>query len=341
MLAAIAFPDWLKPEIIPGLPFRWYGLMYVVAFAVTWFLFLYESRRRKVPWTDDESAGFFFWAIVGLLAGGRLFGTLLYDPTGYYLHKPWFIVWPFDESGRFVGFQGMSFHGGFLGIIVATLVYARVKRLPWLAWADVIAVSAPLGYTAGRLGNFINGELWGKVSDKPWAMIFPDAEKFSAKEPWVQQLAGKVGIHINSMNDLVNLPRHPSQLYEAVFEGLVLWLVLWFFVRKRKTFNGYAVGCYAIGYGAFRFVIEYFREPDAGMGYILPFGNPAAPTYVYSTPWNFSMGQILCALMVLGGVLFLVLADSASRSRAAAEAAEAAARAQAKSDARKMKKKHK
>jgi phosphatidylglycerol:prolipoprotein diacylglycerol transferase len=339
MLAAISFPTWINPEIIPGLPFRWYGLMYVVAFAVTWFLFRYESKRRASPWSDDEASGFFFWAIIGLLVGARLFGTLVYDSTGYYLRKPWFIVWPFDDSGAFIGFQGMSFHGGFLGLIVATLIYAKAKGISWLEWGDVIAVSAPLGYTAGRLGNFINGELWGKVSDKPWAMIFPNAERFSAKEPWVQAFAQKVGIPIASMNDLVNLPRHPSQLYEAIFEGLFLWLVLWFFIRKRKTFRGFAVGCYAIGYGLARFVIEYFREPDAGMGYVLPLGDPAAPTYVFSTPWNFSMGQVLSFGMILLGVAILAFGHLTAKKEAELAAAQAAAAAQKKSEAKKLKKK--
>ncbi len=341
MLAAVTFPSWLKPEIIPGLPFRWYGLMYVVAFAVCWLLFRYESRRRAAPWNEDQAASFFFWAIVGLLVGARLFGTFLYDPTGYYWRKPWFVFWPFDEAGRFVGFQGMSFHGGFLGLIVATLIYARKARMPWLEVADVIAVSAPLGYTAGRLGNFINGELWGKVTDSPIGMIFPAAERFSAREPWVQEFAARTGVPVASMNDLVNLPRHPSQLYEALFEGLVLWAILWTFIRKRKAFPGFAVGCYAIGYGAIRFVIEYFREPDAGIGYVIALGDPAAPIYRFTTPWNFSMGQLLCAAMVLGGVLFLVIAARVTRRREEEAAASAAAAGAVRAEAKKLKKRRK
>jgi len=341
MLAAISFPSWLKPEIIPGLPFRWYGLMYVVAFLVTWLLFSYESKRRASPWSEDDSAGFFGWAIVGLLVGARLFGTLVYDPSGYYWHNPWYIVWPFDATGRFVGYQGLSFHGGFLGVIVATLIYARAKKFSWFEWADIIAVSAPLGYTAGRLGNFINGELWGKITTKPWGMIFPGAERFAAKETWVQEIAAKTGVRVASMNDLVNLPRHPSQLYEAFFEGLALWLVMWFFIRKRPSFKGFATGCYAIGYGAIRFVIEYFREPDAGMGYILPWGNPDAPTYMYTTPWNFSMGQILSFAMVLVGIAIIVFAGKASRDAEARVAEEAALKARVKSSSKKLGKKRK
>jgi phosphatidylglycerol:prolipoprotein diacylglycerol transferase len=338
MLAALQYPAWIKPEIIPGLPLRWYGLMYVIAFAVTWFLFRYESKRRAAPWSAEESEGWFFWAIVGLLVGARLFGTLVYDPTGYYRSQPWLIFWPFDEGMRFTGFQGMSYHGGLVGLIVATLVYCRVKRISWLAVADVIAVSAPLGFTFGRLGNFINGELWGKVTSSPLGMIFPtvpESGRFKASEAWVQAAATKAGIQLSSMNDLVNLPRYPSQLYEALFEGIVLWLILWLFVRKRESFRGLAVGLYVIGFGAFRFVIEYFREPDQGMGFIV--GNTSAPTYTVTSLFNFSTGQVFCAAMVLGGALFLYIAYKLSlRAPAAGPAAKSASTA---SEARKLRKK--
>jgi phosphatidylglycerol:prolipoprotein diacylglycerol transferase len=310
--AALQFPTWLKPEIIPGLPLRWYGLMYVIAFGVTWLLFKYEARRRAAPWTAEDSEGWFFWAIVGLLVGARIFGTLVYDPSGYYRSRPWLIFWPFDEGMRFSGFQGMSYHGGFVGVIAATLIYCRAKRLSWLAMADIVAVSTPLGYTFGRLGNFINGELWGKVASSPIGMIFPtvpDSGRFSAKEAWVQEAATKAGIRLSSMNDLVNLPRHPSQLYEACFEGIVLWLLLWLLVRKRESFRGFAVGLYAIGYGVARFVIEYFREPDAGMGYIL--GDRSAPTYQVTSVLNVSTGQLFSLAMIIGGGLLLFFASRA------------------------------
>ncbi|HUX40009.1 MAG TPA: prolipoprotein diacylglyceryl transferase [Rectinemataceae bacterium] len=306
MPAAIQFPSWLSPEIIPGLPFRWYGLMYVVAFGISWLLFNYEAKRRQAPWSEDEAASFFFWAILGLLLGGRIFGTFLYDPTGYYLAKPWMAFWPFDDSGHFSGFQGMSYHGGLLGVVVATLLYTRAKRLSWLAFADVLAVSAPLGYTFGRLGNFINGELWGKVTASPIGMIFPNAERFSAKETWVQDIAAKVGIPISSMNDMVNLPRYPSQLFEATFEGLVLWFLLWVFIRKRKAFTGFASAAYVTGYGVARFVIEYFREPDKGVDWVIALGNPKAPTWTFTTPFNFSMGQVLSSFMIVAGILWMI-----------------------------------
>jgi phosphatidylglycerol:prolipoprotein diacylglycerol transferase len=313
------FPSWIHPEIIPGLPLRWYGLMYAVAFAITWVLFRYESRRRGSPWTLDDSEGWFFWAIVGLLVGARIFGTLIYN-WDYYGPRPWLVFWPFDESMRFTGFQGMSFHGGFFGLIAATLAYCRFKRQSWIAYADVIAVSAPLGYTFGRLGNFINGELWGKVTSSPIGMIFPtvpESGRFKASAAWVQDAATKAGIRLSSMNDLVNLPRHPSQLYEAFFEGFALWLVLWIFVRKRISFRGFATGLYAIGYGAIRFVIEYFREPDQGMGYIL--GNRSAPTYIVTSAFNISMGQILSSIMILGGALVLLIGSRAAAQGAAGD----------------------
>ena len=334
MLAMIEFPAWLKPEIIPGLPFRWYGLMYVLAFGISWFLFRHESKRINAPWSEDDSANFFMWAIVGVLLGGRLAGTLIYEPTDYYWRHPWFIFWPFDQTGRFVGYQGMSFHGGLAGVIVATIVWCKIRKERWFAWADIIAMAAPLGYTFGRLGNFINGELWGKVTQAPWGIVFPYAEKFPAKEQWVQDIASNVGIRLHSMNDMVNLPRHPSQLYEAVFEGLVLWFLLWVVIRKRNPFEGFAASIYVIGYGLARFVIEYFREPDSGLGYIIKLGNPEAPTYSFTTVLNFSMGQILSFLMILGGVFLLLWRRSAARMEA--DTAHAAA---TKMSARKLRKK--
>lgn len=319
MLAMIDFPAWLKPEIIPGLPFRWYGLMYVLAFGTAWFLFRKESRRIGAPWTEDDAANFFLWAIIGVLIGGRLAGTLIYEPTDYYWRRPWFIFWPFDQTGRFVGYQGMSFHGGFAGVIAATLIWTKVKRQDWFEWIDIIAMATPLGYTFGRLGNFINGELWGKVTSAPWGIVFPYAERFPAKEAWVVELAQEVGIGLKSMNDMVNLPRHPSQLYEAVFEGIVLWAVLWLIVRKQRPFKGFAASIYVIGYGMARFVIEYFREPDSGLGYIIKLGDPEAPTYAFTTFLNFSMGQILSFLMMAGGFALLFWRRSVAAKERMAE----------------------
>jgi phosphatidylglycerol:prolipoprotein diacylglycerol transferase len=308
MLAAIEFPSWIRPEIFPffpQFPLRWYGLMYLVAFGITYLLFRYQVRERKLDFSDDDIANFFLACILGLILGARLFGTLLYDPTGYYWAKPWLIFWPFAETGQFTGFRGMSYHGGFVGVVVGGLIYSRRSKLDFWSWADMMAISVPLGYTFGRLGNFINGELWGKVSSAPWAIIFPDAQRLPASIPWVREMAERTGIAADSA--MVNLARHPSQLYEALFEGVVLWLVLWFVVRRMKGFKGLATGVYIAGYGLVRFFIEYFREPDSDLGYIIAWGDPDASIHLFTTPWNFSMGQILCLLMIVGGLGLILL----------------------------------
>ena len=200
----------------------------------------------------------------------------------------------------------------------------------------MIAVSVPLGYTFGRLGNFINAELWGKVSTAPWAMIFPGARRFPASLDWVRDVARKTGVALDGA--MINLPRHPSQLYEALFEGVFLWLVLWFVVRPRRPFKGFAVGAYIAGYGLVRFVIEYFREPDADLGYIIKLGDPTASIHLYSTPLNFSMGQLLCFLMIVGGIGFIAIRAGVSRRQTSLLAAAEAERAKIESAKKKLKK---
>jgi len=339
MLAAVRFPSWIHPEILPFLPqfpLRWYGLMYLVAFGITYLLFKFQVRKRGLGYSDDDVSGFFLSGIVGLIIGARLFGTLLYDTSGIYWTKPWLIFWPFGEGGKFTGFMGMSFHGGFVGLIAGLLIYCRKARLDFLEWADMIAVSVPLGYTFGRLGNFINAELWGKVSAAPWAMVFPGAKRFPTSLPWVQEIAREAGIALDGA--LVNLPRHPSQLYEALFEGVFLWLVLWFAVRPRRPFKGFSVGAYIVGYGLVRFVIEYFREPDADLGYIIKLGDPTASIHLFTTPLNFSMGQLLCFLMVAGGLAFIGIRSRLSKREASLLHAAEAERAKIQSAKKKLKK---
>ena len=339
MLAAVQFPSWIRPEILPFLPqfpLRWYGLMYLVAFGVTYLLFKRQVRTRRLGYSDDDISGFFLAGIVGLIIGARLFGTLLYDTSGLYWSKPWLIFWPFGEGGKFTGFMGMSFHGGMIGLIVGILIYSKRLRLDFLEWADMVAVSVPLGYTFGRLGNFINGELWGKVSSAPWAMIFPRAKRFPTSLPWVREVAEKAGLALDGA--MINLPRHPSQLYEALFEGVLLWLVLWFVVRPRKPFKGFAVGAYLVGYGLVRFVIEYFREPDADLGYIIKLGDPDASIHLFTTPLNFSMGQLLCSMMIVGGLAFIAIAGKRAKRASSLLAAAEAERARLESAKKKLKK---
>lgn len=309
MLAYINFPGWLKPEIIPGLPIRWYGLMYIVAFGIAYALFTYQTRRGVLDATEDRIFGFFFAGILGLILGARILGVTLYDPTGYYIRHPWFILLPFDANWNFVGYQGMSYHGGVIGAVAGTLIYCRRKKLNWLEWGDVVIAGIPLGYTFGRLGNFINGELWGRITTVKWGMVFPHAPQFSAGEPWVREFAQKAGMELSRTARLVNLPRHPSQLYEAFFEGIVLWLVLWFIFRNRKAFHGALVSIYLMGYGLVRFFIEYTREPDADIGFPIELVDTGGETARFVSFLNITTGQILCFLMIVLGLgMYIFLA---------------------------------
>ncbi len=164
--------------------------------------------------------------------------------------------------------------------------------------ADLGVAGIPLGYTFGRLGNFINGELWGRVTSVSWGMIFPYAPSMPTNLEWVRNLADKTGLSYSGIS-AVNLPRHPSQLYEAFFEGIFLWAIIWFIFRKRKNFDGFLLGIYLIGYGIVRFFIEYFREPDRDLGFVF---------------FKFSMGQILCFLMILLGIVILFYAKTKNKN---------------------------
>ncbi|MDR0448814.1 MAG: prolipoprotein diacylglyceryl transferase [Treponema sp.] len=304
MLLVVNFPSWLKPEIIPGLPFRWYGLMYLVAFSIAYMLYRVQIKERNFPMKDDELSGLFFWGILSLILGARIFATLVYETSPIYRREPWLILWPF-QKGRFIGLSGMSYHGGVIGGALAILIYSARRRFDYREIGDMYAASIPLGYTFGRLGNFINAELYGRVTAGPLGMIFPNAE-LSVKEEWVRNLAEKTGI--TEASGYVNLPRHPSQLYEALFEGIVLWLIIWF-LRNKKPFKGFLVGIYLVGYGFFRFVIEYFREPDASLGYRITLVKTDLPPAIFSSLFNFSTGQVFCFIMILLGLAWIFAAS--------------------------------
>ena len=210
---------------------RWYGLMYLAGFVAFVALGRWRiSRRPDLKWTAKDIDDLLFYGVIGVVIGGRLGQVLFYEP-GYYLSHPLeiFAVWK----------GGMAFHGGFLGVLVAMMLYARKRGLTWLAVMDFIAPLVPPGLGLGRLGNFINGELWGRAADPslPWAMVFP---------------------HVDS------IARHPSQLYQAFLEGIVFFGVLWWFSAKPRA-TGAVSGVFLVGYGVVRFVAEYFREPDAGI----------------------------------------------------------------------------
>ena len=305
ILSFINYPSWLKPEIFSGLPIRWYGLMYIVAFVTAYFLVRKQVKEKNLNLTDDTLTSVFFWAILGILLGARIFYALVYDKSGEYLENPHLIFWPFDSNFNFTGLSGMSYHGGFLGGFIGIIIYCNVKKLNLLEIGDIIAVAIPAGYTFGRLGNFANGELFGRVTASSWGMIFPDAPPFSIRENWVAEIAAKAGIDISTINNFVNLPRHPSQLYEALFEGIILWAFLWFFMRKIKLPSGALIGAYIAGYGFVRFFIEYFREPDYKIGFILKLSSKPAYIYRLDSFLNFTMGQLLCFIMIACGLLFI------------------------------------
>jgi len=247
------------------LAIHWYGLTYLAAFAL--FMWLGKLRLAHEPyasltgaqaWSKRDLEDILFLGVMGVVLGGRIGYCLFYKPA-YYLAHPLevFAVWQ----------GGMSFHGGMLGVIVAMLWFARSRKRPLLQVTDFVAPCVPTGLAAGRVGNFINGELWGRVADPqlPWGMVFRGAG---------------------------DVPRHPSQIYQFLLEGLLLFVLLWLFARKRRK-QGEVGAAFLVGYGVFRFAAEFFREPDAHLG-VLSLG--------------MSMGQWLCVPMVLGGVALWIWA---------------------------------
>lgn len=231
-------------------PVYWYGLMYLVGFLAGWGLL----SIRKSNFTKDQISDIAFYAALGAIVGGRLGYVVFYD-------------WQILFTNPLLIFQtwkgGMSFHGGLVGVVIAISLYARHIKKPFLAVMDLIAPVVPVGLGAGRIGNFINGELWGRVTDVPWAMVFPNGGP---------------------------LARHPSQLYEFALEGVLLFLILWVYSSKPRPL-GAVSGMFALGYGVFRCIAEFFREPDAPIGYL--FG-------------GITEGQLLSVPLILIG-LWLIL----------------------------------
>ena len=269
-------PSQISPTLfsIGSFQLRYYSLMYLVAFAVVYLLFAYRIKRREIKFTTDMMQDYMVWAMIGLIFGARLGYALFYN-FSYYISHPLEIIMPFDFSSgfRFVGLSGMSYHGGLIGVLLVTIYFCRKRHINWWQFGDWLCAAAPLGYMFGRFGNFLNGELWGRVTAAPWGMYFP--------------------------LDATGSLRHPSQLYEALFEGLFLFVVLWG-LRKRSPFDGFLIGLYVFGYGLVRFIIEFFREPDAHLGFVLGFN---------------TMGQVLCALMMLAGIAVMLWRRQVSKRR--------------------------
>lgn len=253
----------ILPEINPiaislgPVDVRWYGLAYAVGFILAWWLGKVQARRAWSPLKPEDVDDLITWLIVGLILGGRLGYALFYN-FDYYLAAPGEIIKVWQG--------GMSFHGGMLGVIVSGWIFCRRKGIDFLAGCDFLVPLAPPGLFFGRLGNFVNGELWGRPTESPWGVLFPQAS------------AGGV-------------PRHASQLYEAVLEGVVLFAILWLYARRPRA-TGRVGGLFLAGYGVFRFTVEFVRQPDSQLGYLA---------------WNWlTMGQLLCVPMFLFGLWLLL-----------------------------------
>ncbi len=283
--------------------------MYIIAFAFAYILFRFQIRNDKQIEMDRESVqDLFFWGIVGLLVGARIGSCLFYNDALYYLTHPWMIFWPF-EGKHFVGLPGMSYHGGVIGLVLAVFAFCRKKGYSFLSVADYLAAAIPAGYAFGRLGNFINGELYGRVTTSAFGMIFPDAPYFSTSHLWVREIADKLAIGYK-YGEYLNLPRHPSQLYELFGEGILLFVLLFLVIRplkyKKNLFPGCVMSSYFIFYGVIRFIIEYFRQPDTDIGYVIALGKESNNIALFQSFLNISKGQCFCALMIIAGIVMAI-----------------------------------
>jgi phosphatidylglycerol:prolipoprotein diacylglycerol transferase len=261
-------PEYINPVLISFGQFKiyWYGLMYPVGFLTAFFLVIYRIRSEKLILEESMVFDFLLWAIISAVLGGRI-GHVVTSDLSYYLANPWKIILPFDfsEGLRYTGILGMSYHGGVITLVLAYILFCYIRKFNHWQFADIVVPAIPAGYTFGRIGNFINGELYGKVTALPWGMYFPA--------------------------DPTHQLRHPSQLYEAFFEGIVLFIILWS-LRKKKWFNGLTLSVYLIGYGIIRFVIEFIREPSGMVKLYLEFMN---------------LAQVMSLLMIVVGLLIIFI----------------------------------
>jgi phosphatidylglycerol:prolipoprotein diacylglycerol transferase len=215
----------------------WYGLMYVFALLIALYIAKWIIKKDNLDMTSENMDTFFIYIEIGAILGARLGYILFYDPNlSYYLTHPWQIFNPF-VNGQFVGISGMSYHGALIGILLSTILFARKYKKSFWFLMDIIAIATPLGYMFGRIGNFLNQELIGRVTDVPW------------------------GIYVDGVL------RHPSQLYEAFLEGILIFIILYLY-RIRKNFDGELIIIYTITYGLARFVAEFYRQPDIQLGFV-------------------------------------------------------------------------
>jgi phosphatidylglycerol:prolipoprotein diacylglycerol transferase len=256
---------------------HWYGVTYLVAFALCWWLLYRRAHAEHWPLTPSQAGDFMFWAVIGVFVGGRM-GYVLFYALDRWFADPLFPLWV--QQG------GMSFHGGLIGVMVAIALYARHLGTTFLRLGDFTVQVVPLGLACGRIGNFIGGELWGRPGDVPWAMIFPNALEPGAVGAQTVREAWAAG-------QLDDLARHPSQLYQALLEGLLLFAIVWMFARRPRP-AGAVSGVFLAGYAVFRWIAEFFREPDAHLGFI-------------AFDW-LTMGQLLSLPMFVAGIALIAYA---------------------------------
>jgi phosphatidylglycerol:prolipoprotein diacylglycerol transferase len=262
---------------IGGFGIYWYSLMYLVAFGLFWLLGRIRARRKDSPLTEEQVSDLLFWGVVGVVAGGRI-GYVLFYGLADLAADPLFLFKLRDG--------GMSFHGGLVGVLLVIWFYGRHLGCGFLRLGDFIAPLVPTGLAAGRIGNFIGGELWGRTTDVPWAVIFPDSIERGGR--WSEALYQQ---YLSGALD--EYARHPSQLYQAALEGLLLFAVLWWFSSKPRP-AGAVGGLFVAGYGVLRFVAEFFREPDPHLGFV-------------ALDW-LTMGQLLSLPMIVAGTGLMVWA---------------------------------
>jgi phosphatidylglycerol:prolipoprotein diacylglycerol transferase len=273
MTFALPFPA-IDPVLVEIGPFavRWYALAYVVGLILGWRYMIHLARRVPGIMSDQQVDDFLLWATLGVILGGRIGYVLFYNPAYFFNHPlQIFAVWQ----------GGMSFHGGLIGVITALILFCRLHKLSILRVGDILCCAVPIGLLLGRIANFINGELFGRPADVPWAMVFPNGGP---------------------------IPRHPSQLYEAFAEGLLLFLLLWWMVHYTRAPQrpGLLAGTFLVGYGLARSAVEFFRQPDQQLGFL----------YSWVT-----MGQVLSLPLMVAG--FMLVWHALSRPPVPAQAAAA------------------
>ena len=243
---------------ILGFKIHWYGIMYVIALLLALVLAKFFVKKFKINISNSMLDNYFIWVEIGVVLGARIVYILIYDSnTLWYLSHPWQIFNPY-ENGEFIGIRGMSFHGAIVGFLLATFLFCKKYKQNAWQYLDLVALSVPLAYVFGRIGNFLNQELFGRVTNVAW------------------------GIYVD------NALRHPSQLYEAFLEGIVVFFVV-ILVKTRQKFTGELIIVYACAYSLARFICEFFREPDFGIGFVA---------------FGLSMGQILSLVMFIIALLF-------------------------------------